>query len=99
MDFNYDQRLHEARTLAAQGAEIEKLLRFFRENGATPIDSIKMLRDVKGLSLADAKQTLHYSITWADLRGESERLHEALETSLEGLARDPGSGITSAGEK
>jgi hypothetical protein len=41
----------------------------------------KMLRDLNGISLADAKEAVHYSKTWADRRESNEALHEAAFSS------------------
>lgn len=79
MGFDYDRFLDDARRLSKAGADVEKLLRFFRENGASPIDSIKMLREVNGVSLADAKRSFHLSEVWKDERPALDDFHERLE--------------------
>ena len=40
---------------------------------------MRLLIDLKGLSLADAKTSVHFSQTWSDLRASAEEFHETLE--------------------
>jgi len=64
-----------ARTMLASGADWEAVLTELRRLGASPIASIKIVRDVKGVSLRDAKEAVHFSGAWADRRVAHEALH------------------------
>lgn len=55
----YNRLVDEARRLLSLGADWERVLVDLRGQGATPIQSIKVLRDVRGLSLRDAKVAFH----------------------------------------
>jgi hypothetical protein len=67
----------ELRQLLASGADQEMVLRRMRSEGLNVIASIKLLRDLTGLSLGDAKIAVHYSPVWADSRESNDALHEA----------------------
>lgn len=58
--------IDDARRLAAGGASVEMILMFFRERGFDKIDSIKAIRAMRGLSTAEAKNTVDASETWSD---------------------------------
>ena len=67
--------LEVARTMLASGADWEAVLTELRRLGASPIASIKVVRDLKGVSLGDAKEAVHFSRAWADRRVAHEKLH------------------------
>jgi 3-deoxy-D-manno-octulosonic-acid transferase len=84
----------EARRLKHDGADTETILCFLREKGCGKIDSIKILRSVYGLGLADAKGIVDSSKIWQDHLGSDAALHERLWRELEEAANVPDSGIT-----
>jgi hypothetical protein len=53
--------------LDARGS-MEDTLRYLRDNGAMPINSIIVLRRLFNLSLKEARIILHSSETWSELR-------------------------------
>ena len=61
----------------ASGASQESVIQMMRLAGLHQIACIKMLRDVTGVSLGDAKEAVHYSKAWADRRESNEGFHEA----------------------
>jgi hypothetical protein len=73
------QYLALGRRLKAEGATTEKLLQAFRSSGVDIIGCMRLLTEINGLSLAEAKKVVHFSEAWADLREEHERFHERLE--------------------
>jgi hypothetical protein len=68
----------------------EAVLRWLRQAGATPIQSIRTLTEL-GLSLAEAKRTLHFSATWSDIRDSSEKLQEEAERAARELEQETSS--------
>lgn len=73
----------EVRHLWRTRAGIEDFLSKLRSRGAGQLESIKALRSCEGISLAGAKEKVHFSQTWADQREASEALHEAAYEALE----------------
>lgn len=64
------------------GEPIELILDRLRERTATALESMKVLCELEGLSLRDAKDAIHTSETWADLRGVNEHAHEVASEIL-----------------
>jgi hypothetical protein len=71
-----------ARELEATGHSIDEVLGALRTAGAYAMPSIKVLRDLYGFSLSEAKERLHASPVWADEVPRWERLHEELERAF-----------------
>jgi len=77
---HFAELLHGARRIVSNSEGDERLLAYLRENGATKIDSIKIIQNAKSLSLKDADELVHYSSVWADRRESDE---SALDTFLD----------------
>lgn len=73
------------RDSVAAGCSREDLIQAMRKAGLNQIACIKMLRDLCGISLGDAKEAVHYSRAWADRRESNEALHEAAFEALDEL--------------
>jgi ribosomal protein L7/L12 len=78
--------LEDARVLIEAGADREMILLFFRDNGMNKIDSIKSVRLLYKMSMAEAKELVHRSNTWADCFHRDEELHETARRALQDLA-------------
>lgn len=89
MQYDFDFCLREGHGMRNEGRSTEEVLRFFRENGATPIESIKLLRALDGIDLGEAKKAVHFSETWKDFREGSELLHEEAEKAAIELGDEP----------
>jgi ribosomal protein L7/L12 len=61
-----------------QSVDMNQFLDELRRRGAFQIESIKAVRKYAKVNLGQAKEIVHFSKTWADLRENSEALHEAL---------------------
>jgi hypothetical protein len=61
---------------------IEDFLAALRAEGHSRIHSIRALREREGCSLAEAKEIVHTSRAWADLREDTERFHASVERAL-----------------
>ena len=78
---DYRRILADARKL--HGEDIEATLLTLKENGFSQIDCIRGVVDLTGASLADAKQLVHFSKAWSDVRGESDAFHASLESEVD----------------
>jgi hypothetical protein len=67
----------------SRGVPLDAALSALRRNGATPIDSIKAVREVCGVSLGEAKKLVADSPTWDDIRDAHDRLVEDLISFME----------------
>jgi ribosomal protein L7/L12 len=74
----------------ADGVSLDDLIRRMRAMHYTKIDSIKLLRELKGMSLGDAKAAVHYSPAWADCLDSDNELHKTAFAAAEetGFASD-----------
>jgi hypothetical protein len=72
--------------MQARGAPSEEILAYLRSNGASILESMRILKNVLGLSLAEAKQIVHFSETWSDMRDEHDRIHDVLEDVVKAIS-------------
>lgn len=90
-----EQWIRFARKNRMAGRDWPVILMSLRQQGATIIDSIVVVRAVDGCSLGEAKDLVHTSDAWADMRPYHDRLHAEFEAALEsfdlcdGQATDP----------
>lgn len=78
----YERAVIDARSRLERGDELESVLDFLREAGFSLIDTIKAVMSLKSYPLAQAKELVHFSDTWADTREEHEELHERIVRDL-----------------
>lgn len=76
----YPELLTLARSMQAAGSEMDEILEALRDRSPSIIQSIKVLRDVLGIPLPDAKRLVHRSRVWSDMRDSFSEVHEAAET-------------------
>ncbi|MEV6646134.1 hypothetical protein [Amycolatopsis sp. NPDC051371] len=74
----YDRFLAEARTAVAAGVELDTVLIQLRRRGFSQVDSVRAVRALTGAPLAEAKETVHLSPAWGDVRDRNERFHQDL---------------------
>jgi ribosomal protein L7/L12 len=68
---------HLASQLAA-GVSFEAALASLHEQGASPVEVIKAIREVHGVSLGEAKRLFSESPAWRSESEAADRLHEEL---------------------
>lgn len=68
----------------------EDALGYLRDAGMSIIQSMRVMMRVRGWSLAEAKQIVHNSDTWADQRAAHEEFHEQLARTLDEMTDDDG---------
>ncbi len=61
-----------------EGGSIDSVLSLLRQNGYSRVKSIKAIMRLTNSSLAEAKNLVHLSPTWRDVREETERFHDLL---------------------
>lgn len=71
-----------AEILARCPRDTEAALAFLRAEGLSKIESAAVLVAHHGLTLAQAKQAVHGSTAWDDVRDRDERLHDALAAAI-----------------
>ena len=79
--------IERCRELLATGASVDDVLGVLRREGESRMASIKLLRELTGMSLRDAKSAVHMSPVWEDLRQEADTFHEQLEQTAEQLRK------------
>ncbi|HTJ31453.1 MAG TPA: hypothetical protein VL346_13195 [Acidobacteriaceae bacterium] len=70
------------------GRGYEAALKFLRDSNYDQIDSIKVMRSAKNISLKQAKELVHYSRPWEDRRAAAEDIHEAAFEVIEDMKRE-----------
>jgi ribosomal protein L7/L12 len=75
------------RRLRSEGSDMEEVLCRLRIEGATIIESLKVIREIEAIPLGKAKEIVDASVTWADRYGDNDALRttaiEALENDIE----------------
>jgi ribosomal protein L7/L12 len=71
-----------AREMLSNGHDIEAVVASLKQRGCSILESIKVVREITGSSLGDAKRVVHFSQAWAELRGAHENLHATLEATV-----------------
>jgi hypothetical protein len=67
------------RDALATGSTIEDVLLMWRAHGLSILQCMQCLAHVSGLPLGKAKEMVHCSSAWSDLRAEHDRVHDELE--------------------
>jgi ribosomal protein L7/L12 len=88
MSTHFDSHLEKARQLMDQGASDEELLSFFRQSSASMMESVKLIRQLKMISLKEAQDLVARSDTWMDNRESHEQLQESFARALRQLGQE-----------
>jgi len=79
--------LKESRRMYDSGCSAEDILVFLRHQGATKVESIRLLIELAKLSNEEAKLAVHWSDTWRDTRETDEELHASVEEAVRQLLK------------
>lgn len=79
----YPELVELARAMLGRGADLEEVLEALREKCPSIIQSMKVVRDVLGLPMNEAKDLVHHSRAWGDMRDEHSELHEQAEAAVQ----------------
>lgn len=71
--------LKRSEELRACGSSVEEILRYYRSSGLSILESMQLITQLMQLSLPEAKQLVHFSETWADLRPAHDRFHRNVD--------------------
>jgi len=63
--------------------QVEQLLRELRSSGRTMLESVLYLMKVTGWPVWRAKQVVHESVTWIDMKNQMEEFHDEIERATE----------------
>ncbi|HET9225983.1 MAG TPA: hypothetical protein VFR31_04910 [Thermoanaerobaculia bacterium] len=88
MSGTFASYIEKARQLQTAGASDEELLRILRQEGASMMESVKLMRELKSVSLREAQDIVHLSDTWADHKESHEQLQETFAEALRKLANE-----------
>lgn len=88
MSYTFALYLEKARQLQATGASDEEVLWNLRQEGASMMESVKLMRELKGVPLKEAQDIVHFSDTWADCKEGHEQLQEDFAEALRQLNRE-----------
>jgi ribosomal protein L7/L12 len=78
------QLISQSSELWEQSRDHENLLHFLRASGVSKFDSIKVVREVCGISLGEAKRVVTLSAEWRDTLEATAELHDAITSSITG---------------
>lgn len=78
-----EEIISRMRSLMASGASREELIAEMRRAGLHIVECIKLTRTLYGLTLGEAKETVHCSSAWADCREAHERFHDESIAAME----------------
>ena len=76
------------RELVARGQHTEEIIAFLRAEGCEKTRTIAILAEALGIELAEAKELVHFSATWADVRAKDEKFHEVLALDRDLLGQE-----------
>lgn len=72
-------------TMLIEPNDWNEALRRLRDDGFSPVESIKVTRAVLGVALGEAKAIVHGSPAWSDSTADFEHLHAAAEAAIDQL--------------
>ena len=82
--------LERARRSYSSSGDIEQVIDDLRGAGLTMTECIKAVMELQGVSLGEAKNTVHFSNAWSGLRETHDAAHESLARALtDELGSDP----------
>jgi hypothetical protein len=79
----YPRFLATASSMRHAGATTDEWLQAIRDDGATIIDSVKVVRQLLGVSLGEAKPIIDESPVWSDVRESNRRVRAQIERMVE----------------
>ncbi|MCO5068797.1 MAG: hypothetical protein M9910_08990 [Kiritimatiellae bacterium] len=80
---NQSELLRYCQQVLKDGANQEDIVRYLRTQGLSKVTSLPVLVQVLGISLDQAKQLVHSSATWNDVRIRDEKFQTSLDTGEE----------------
>jgi hypothetical protein len=79
-----DQGLLDAsKKMLEDGKDIQAILTLARQNGCSKTDAMRLLMLLRDMSLAEAKQVVHFSEAWKDTKQQDEEFQDRLQNVVE----------------
>ena len=75
--------LDASKEMLEDGKDIQAVLTFARESGCSKTDAMRLLILLQGISLAEAKQLVHFSEAWKDTKQQDEEFQDRLQSVVE----------------
>jgi hypothetical protein len=82
-----DEILNTSKDLLLNGATVEQVLRYCRDQGLSIIESMQLLKRLLNIPLDEAKRIAHWSETWSDLRSSHDNFHDAAEKAAQSFSK------------
>jgi hypothetical protein len=67
------------REMLRAGVPLDDILALMRREGHSQVASIRLLVELNGMSLPEAKAAVHLSPAWSDQQEQTDSFHEQLE--------------------
>lgn len=80
--------VERAKRVRLGGGDIDDVLTALRRDGATMIESVKVVRELESLPLEKAKEVVDASTTWNDRHSMNDRLREVAINALQDESED-----------
>lgn len=74
--------LEKSRQILVASDDFESVLQYLRQTGCTKVDSMRVIVELRDLTLDDAKRIVHFSKTWEDVRKRDEEWHDQMLRDL-----------------
>jgi hypothetical protein len=81
--FTLKDLTERCRQMAKEGVSISEIISYLREQRVTIIDSIKVVRELYGMPLRQAKSIVSEHASWRDVAEAGDTLHEELEAAIQ----------------
>ena len=75
--------LDSSREMLKDGKDIQAILTFARQSGCSKTDAMRLLILLRDMSLAEAKQIVHFSEAWKDTKQQDEEFHDQMQSVVE----------------
>ena len=83
MTYSLKDMMERCRQMAKQGVSISEITSYLRQQRVTIIDSIKVVRELYGMPLRQAKSIVSEHASWRDVAEAGDTLHEELEAAIQ----------------
>ena len=85
---NIEKLVTEAKAMRSNGHSIERTLSNLRKQGASIVDSVKIVRAIEEVPLGQAKAIVDQSDAWADHLKDNKRIRLVGENALLKISPD-----------
>jgi len=83
MTYKVESLLDESREMLRDGKDVQAILTFARHRGCSKTDAMRLLMLLRDMSLAEAKQVVHFSEAWRDTKQQDEEFQDRLQSVIE----------------